>query len=278
MAPPSKVTPRVGLGLDVASLALGLAAVAVAGLVHGHDLDTALFVALNGWHALPDGVWEALSVAGLGITALAVLAVGAGRHPRVFAALPWMLAVGGGLTHIVKQAMPLPRPAAVLGAQVHVIGPKLFLRSMPSGHAMTAAAVLCIVLLAGGPAWRRPWVVVTAIAFGVAIGVSRVMSGAHWPSDVAAGAALGCATGCVSVHLANLTRTDFWLATAPGKVVVGATQLGSGVAVVMDHSHGPTLPFEWVVATVVVVAGVATLARHPWTLRLRRRRPAEART
>jgi hypothetical protein len=188
-----------------------------------------------------------------------------------------MLAVGGGLTHLVKQAAPMLRPASVLAAaDLHVIGPKLFLRTMPSGHSMTAFAVITILFLAGGPLWRRPATLAASFVVAAAIGTSRVASGVHWPADVVAGAALGWATGVVSVHLAAVTRTEAWLATAPGNWVLGATQLGAGVAMAFDQGYGRTLPVQWVLATIAVSAGVRTIAEQRWGA-ARARRTAGAR-
>ncbi len=272
------VPARGGLRVDLLSLASALAAVVGCAFVRRHGLDTALFLAVNRWHGAPDAVWESLGIAGLGLAAVAGLAAGARHQPRVVAALPWMLAVGGGLTHLVKQGAPMSRPASILAAaDLHVVGPKLFQRSMPSGHAMTAAAVVTMLFLAGGPFWRRPAVLLGAILLSAAIGFSRIASGAHWPSDVAAGAVLGWATGCVSVHLATVTRTEAWLATVPGEALLGATQLGAGIAIAMDQGYGRTLLIQWVLAAAAVWAGVRTLAALPWA-RLRRRRAVEART
>jgi membrane-associated phospholipid phosphatase len=273
--PRSNARPPVGLRLDTVALAAAAATVLAAFAARSYGLDTTLFLAVNGWRGLPDAFWETLSVAGLGLSALVALAVAGQRVPRVAATLPWMLAVGGGLTHLVKQVAPMLRPATVLAADVHVIGPKLFLRSMPSGHAMTAVAVVCILFLAGGPFWRRPSVVVASCLAAGAIGLSRIASGAHWPTDVAAGAVLGWATGCISVHLAAATRTETWLATGPGQWILGATQLGAGVAMAFDQGYGRTLPVQWVLATIAVTAGIRTLSEQPWG-RLRRRRPAAA--
>lgn len=276
MTPPN-VRPRIGLP-DLLALFAALVAVLAAAVARRNGLDTDLFLVVNGWRGLPDVVWETLGVAGLGLTALVALATGARHHPRVTATLPWMLAVGGGLTHLVKHAMPMARPASVLEANLHVVGPKLFLRSMPSGHAMTAAAAVCILVLAGGPFWRRPWVVAASIALAAGIGLSRVVSGAHWPTDVVAGGALGWATGLVSVHLAEVTRTWTWLATGTGQWLLGVTQVGAGVAMTTDQGYGRTLPIQWVLATLAVWAGVRTLSEQPQWARLRRRRPEEART
>jgi undecaprenyl-diphosphatase len=256
------------------AFAAALLAVLAAAAARRSGADTSLFLLVNGWRGVPDAVWETLSVAGLGLSALAALSVGARRHPRVFAALPWMLIVGGGLTHLVKHVAPLPRPAAVLAAaDLHVVGQRLLQRTLPSGHAMTAVAVVVVLFLAGGPFWRRPTVVAGSVLLAAAIGVSRVASGAHWPVDVAAGAVLGWATGCVSVHLAALTRTEAGLATAGGQWLVTATQLGAGAAIAMDQGYGRTLPLQWVLATLAVWAGVRTITERPGA-RVRAQRPA----
>ncbi len=57
--------------------------------------------------------------------------------------------------------------------------------SFPSGHAITAFAT-CVALACFVPAWRKAF-------FGIAVlvGLSRIIIGAHFPSDVLAGAAIG---------------------------------------------------------------------------------------
>lgn len=74
--------------------------------------------------------------------------------------------------------------------------------SFPSGHATDSAAVfVTIALVLGVFVFRRPIVrVLSVLGAGLltgAIGVSRLVLGVHWPSDVLAGWALG-----VSVALA----------------------------------------------------------------------------
>ncbi|MFI6103279.1 phosphatase PAP2 family protein [Streptomyces sp. NPDC051310] len=61
--------------------------------------------------------------------------------------------------------------------------------SFPSGH--TAAAVGFTVAAAG--AW--PWAAAVCAVPAALVAVERVHSGAHYPSDVAAGAVIGLATG-----------------------------------------------------------------------------------
>jgi len=67
-------------------------------------------------------------------------------------------------------------------------------RSWPSGHSAVAAALATGYFLVPRsrrpPAWKR-WAVAAGAA---AVGILRVASGFHFPSDVAAGAALGAAS------------------------------------------------------------------------------------
>ncbi|MFF7049685.1 phosphatase PAP2 family protein [Streptomyces griseorubiginosus] len=70
--------------------------------------------------------------------------------------------------------------------------------SFPSGH--TAAAVAFTAAVA--PAW--PAVGAACAVPAVLVSVERVQSGAHYPTDVAAGAAIGLAGAWLTRHAANL--------------------------------------------------------------------------
>ena len=68
--------------------------------------------------------------------------------------------------------------------------------SFPSGHAMVAAAAygaLLLVVLPRIPPARRPLVVTATVALVVAVGVTRIVLGVHWATDVLGGFALGAA-------------------------------------------------------------------------------------
>ncbi len=255
--------PPLGLGLELASLAIALGIVALAVAVRRTGLDLGLFLAVNGWRGVPDPVWHLLGVAGLGVTALAVLTLGPRTRPAVVAALPWLLVVGGGLTQALKRVLPSPRPAGLLDpSTLHVVGDRLRLGSMPSGHAMTAAAVCCVLWMAGGPTWRRlPGAALAGAAAG-AIAVSRVATGAHWPADVVAGAALGWAVACVSLRLARATRTEAFLASRAGQWALGAAQIGAGAAIASDATFPAALPVQWALGGLAFGAGIWTLARR----------------
>lgn len=69
--------------------------------------------------------------------------------------------------------------------------------AFPSGHTTTAAAAATALALILG---ARPPVVALAIVYVLTIGLSRVMVGAHFPSDLAAGMFVG---GTVTFLLAH---------------------------------------------------------------------------
>ena len=76
--------------------------------------------------------------------------------------------------------------------------------SFPSGHATNVAAAATTMIIA---APRR--IAILAIGAAALIGISRVMVGAHYPSDVIAGAALGTVTTLGLAYALSRARFAF---------------------------------------------------------------------
>jgi undecaprenyl-diphosphatase len=109
------------------------------------------------------------------------------RHAALFL----VVAVGGGvlLSYGAKAIYERPRPDLVVHAA------RVFTSSFPSGHSMMAAVVYLTLgtLLARVQPQRllKLWLIGLAVLITVAVGISRVYLGVHWPSDVVGGWALG---------------------------------------------------------------------------------------
>ncbi|MEU3518870.1 phosphatase PAP2 family protein [Streptomyces sp. NPDC006654] len=78
--------------------------------------------------------------------------------------------------------------------------------SFPSGHTAAAVAFTAAVT----PAW--PTAGAACAVPAVMVSLERVQSGAHYPSDVAAGAAIGLASAWLTRHALHLTLRH-WLST-----------------------------------------------------------------
>lgn len=169
----------------------------------------------------------------LGVAAL--LGVSGGRFRRR-AALRGLLAAGVASAVAngpVKAAVRRRRPARgrLLG---HLPGyPKPSSSSFPSGHAAVAAA------FAAGAGQEVPALAGPLAALATLVGYSRIRSGAHRPSDVAAGAALGAGAGLLTRRLWPVAPHEpAHVRTALTPADVEPSPRGGGLIVVVNPSAG----------------------------------------
>lgn len=159
----------------------------------------ALFLAINGFASrAPDIFWSCATEPGDTLVALCLLLPLLRRRPDLVVA-----ALAAGLpatliSHGLKEAFDAARPYAVLGNQVHVIGPYLTAGSFPSGHT-TTAFVLCSILAAGT---QRQSLALVAVLAALLVGVARIAVGAHWPLDIAGGMLCGWTSALAGLYLA----------------------------------------------------------------------------
>jgi undecaprenyl-diphosphatase len=105
--------------------------------------------------------------------------------------------------------------------------------SFPSGHSTSAAAFATGVALE----WPAAGVPVAAAAAGV--GLSRVWTGVHFPSDVLAGFAIGTGAGLLSARLWPVPRPEPY--QAPARADVARAPGGRGVTFAVNPAAGPAL-------------------------------------
>jgi membrane-associated phospholipid phosphatase len=108
------------------------------------------------------------------------------------------LALNGALNQAVKYLIQRPLPETYFGVVRNRIGRMRGYRSFYSGHVSSLATALaagCVTVRMrnGRLPWRWPWILSTAIT--AAVGVGRILSGKHFPSDVLVAAPVGAAIG-----------------------------------------------------------------------------------
>jgi membrane-associated phospholipid phosphatase len=189
------------------------------------DTDLRIDSAIHEWAlAAPWAVATSRVLASLGsvyvasvVAAVAVVVLLLARRRRTALAVALVAVVALLLTHYLTLVVDRERPT----------WPDPFVTlsdpAFPSGHATAGIAVWCVCGIALGTLVRdRSWEVVLALPFvvlGVAIGISRLVLGVHWPSDVVGG-------WCVALAVAGVVSAAVLIpprraGTSPGRVRPG---------------------------------------------------------
>lgn len=260
--------PSLGVGWIVGPPLLCV--LLLAAVLH-FDLDTALVLSLNRWPAsTSEALWANLTVLGDGSVAAALLLPCAVRRPRLLAAVLIAVLLGLLVGRGLVLLLPRDRPPAVLERDLlAVIGPRLGHHSFPSGHTITIFMAAAL-----GTRLTGRFAVRTALLLAAAlVGVSRVVVGAHWPSDVLAGAGIGWLAGVAGHSLSLRWRAGERPAV---QAVLASLLLLVTLSLAVDRQgFEEFLPSQIVAATLGLVFGA-----KPWWALLRRCRasgsPAQA--
>jgi len=206
--------------------------------------DTALFTAIHdAGRQLPASFWQSVTLFGNGLVAIVCAAVWLRSRPQLawaglLGAIPAGLIVRG-----FKNFADLPRPRGLLGDAVHPLGPGYEHTSFPSGDSVT------IFLFAGIVCWsyRDPRIRVVAFLAAVLVGLSRIVMGVHWPTDVLAGAGAGWGCAWVGVRIVrriNVTRRALQIALALFLLVCSIWLFGRSVRLPLAD------PLRYAIATI----------------------------
>lgn len=223
--------PRVWFAFSILILLIALGALLLTGGYHAAFAPiNALGKTLNPWF------WQNLSALGDGRVLVLLALLLAPRRPELF----WAMVLVALLALLVSQGLkPLIgalRPASVLESGSFILmGKALLVRSFPSGHSLSIAAFVGVLWalwpVARGRLWRC-----LLLLLALAVGLSRVVVGAHWPVDVVTGLAMGLALAWLALLAANRWRWGLSpLAQGLGILLC----LGNSYSLLYDHGGYP---------------------------------------
>jgi membrane-associated phospholipid phosphatase len=177
--------------------------IALATAIYFGELQSSSFLLVNHFtQLLPDTIWAWLTFFGNGWGVFAMAFPLLLLAPRLLTAGIIAGAIAALTSAFLKSWFDLPRPASLLeDGAFYRIGEPLLNRAFPSGHTLTAFAIASALYFAIENSKRRPMLLI--FIFAALIGLSRSAVGAHWLTDVFAGAGVGMWCGMLGASLAT---------------------------------------------------------------------------
>lgn len=217
-----------------------------------------LFQALNALGPLSPTLWSMVTLLGDSLIVFALMLPVVVVRPDLAWALLLTALIATPLVHIPKDLLDVMRPAAVLAAdEINVIGHTLRHGSFPSGHSATAFATAAVLSL--GLRLKTTAILAVVVVAGM-IALSRSVVGAHWPQDLAAGAAIGWLSGILGLWLAAKWP---WGAGRRGQWLMAALFTVCALAL-LPHDSGYPLaePLQWTLAFVAILSAQWLVLKH----------------
>ena len=199
--PSQQSLPNVQLRRGLGLLAVALVCAGIT--LHFSEFNRLLMAAVHAQPISQVDFWLLLTNLGRGWPAFAILAaldLGSGKRSALFFRCFLLSAL---LLPLMKKFFSVARPVSVMGPDaLHLMGvPVTGMSSMPSGHALTAGAVLGILWLTSNhpnSKHRFDFISLAGLLIALLVAFSRIVIGAHWPADVVIGFGIGLLMACAA--------------------------------------------------------------------------------
>lgn len=217
----NKAIPFVAWFIPLIPLTLAFA-------IYFGELQVSSFLAINHFtQQLPDMVWAVFTFLGNGWGIFAIAFPLLLLAPRLLTAGIFAGAIAAITSITLKSLFNLPRPASLLTeGTFYRIGEPLLHKSFPSGHTITAFAIASALYFSCDRSKRKPLLGLFVLAGFV--GLSRSAVGAHWLTDVFAGAGVGIWCGMIGALSASYFPEN---QLGPKKIWSHLIALGGAVAI-----------------------------------------------
>ena len=227
-------------------------------LLAGTGLNLTAMLELNQAITGIDPVWSFLTQFGDGGAALLLMLVFTrfSRHGTALSLKCFL--IGSLLSPGLKSLFAHARPLSVLEpGLIHTIGmTPVAANYMPSGHSMTAIATMTVLWLCVPHTSKFKPFSLLLLVFGVLVAMSRVMVGAHWPSDVLAGAGLGLLIVWFSLQWERRQPWTKYLQQHKLQWALLICELGLVVYLIRARVHTPAEQLAFDLIATVGIAGL----------------------
>lgn len=227
---------------------------ALATAIYFGEFQSSSFLFVNRFtQILPDTLWAWLTFFGNGWGVFAIAFPLLLLAPRLLTAGLLTGVIAALASSLLKSWFDLPRPAGLLvDGSFYRIGEPLLNRAFPSGHTITAFAIASALYFSVDSDKRRPMLLIFVLA--AMVGLSRSAVGAHWLTDVLAGAGVGMWCGMVGAVLAALIPENQLLPTKimPRLIAIaGALSIYVHLTQIMDLELN--LPLQYASIAVIIL-------------------------
>jgi membrane-associated phospholipid phosphatase len=228
---------------------------------------------ISQWIPAPafDTFWESATYAGDGLAVCALVSLLLCWRLNAAVAAFAGAAPAGLVTRIFHAWVPIDRPPHVLASgDLTVLGPALQHGSFPSGHAVAAALLAGVVVLASSGVMTR----LLAIVYALTVAISRSAVGVHWPIDTLTGIAIGWACAWFGWRIASRTprRVRCFMRT-----LIAVLVLFGGIGLLFHSGELPAaVPFRYALALVSMPLAAMSLRRGLMECQVRRIRQASS--
>lgn len=233
--------------------------------------NTSIMLGIHTLDMGPDAFWSFATQFGDAGAAFLLLLVLSRFSPASASLVLKCLLLGSILSRVLKDVLASPRPLGVLDPSLlSLIGdPPSGPNSMPSGHAMTAAALVCLMLWMHPKVSNKPYVWIPLLAWGAVVALSRVVVGAHWPADILVGFGLGLAVTWLAWEWEQRHSWAAKVNSVPGQYLLILLEMGLVIALFASQTDTPAARWAFDLIATVGIAGA--MARYA---SLRRRQVA----
>lgn len=229
------------------------AALVALGVLGAGPGNLGLFRVLNAiGPATNETAWASLTVLGNTVVCLALCLPFWRRRPDLLWSILVSALISTAVVNSLKPLLDVSRPVLALGDSVHVIGTVYKKYAFPSGHSATLF-IIAAILWRGG--LRRRWAIAALVTATVA-SLSRCVVGAHWPTDVLGGAAIGWLSGMLGLEVGTRSLS---LGARSGLLRLGQAGV-AGCAVVLLVGYDAGYPQASLFQRTVAAACLAVAA------------------